>query len=115
MTKLNLDWILEHGGVEAMDKRNAAKADLLYSEIDSNPLFKGNTYIEDRSPMNATFVLHDEQHTDTFLSKCDEAGIMGIKGHRSAGGFRASMYNAMELESVQVLVSVMKDLANTIG
>lgn len=115
VTKLNLDWILEHGGVEAMDKRNAAKADLLYSEIDSNPLFKGNTYIEDRSPMNATFVLHDEQHTDTFLSKCDEAGIMGIKGHRSAGGFRASMYNAMELESVQVLVSVMKDLANTIG
>ena len=114
-TKLNLDWILEHGGVEAMEKRNNAKADLLYTEIDSNPLFAGTTAVEDRSIMNATFLLKDEGHNEKFLSMCTEAGIMGIAGHRSVGGFRASMYNAMDIESVEVLVSVMKDLANKVG
>lgn len=114
-TKLNLDWIIENGGVEAMEKRNNAKAELLYNEIDSNPLFKGTTEVEDRSVMNATFLLHDEAHQEKFLIMCDEAGIMGIKGHRSVGGFRASMYNAMGIESVEVLVSVMKELANSVG
>jgi phosphoserine aminotransferase len=114
-TKLNLDWIIEMGGVEAMEKRNNAKAELLYNEIDNNPLFKGTTAVEDRSVMNATFLLHDEAHKDKFLSMCDEAGIVGILGHRSVGGFRASMYNAMDIESVEVLVSVMKELSNSVG
>ena len=114
-TKLNLDWILENGGVDAMEKRNNAKANLLYTEIDNNPLFKGTTAEEDRSVMNATFLLHDEAHEDKFLGMCNDAGIMGIEGHRSVGGFRASMYNAMEIESVEVLVSVMKELANSVG
>ena len=114
-TKLNLDWIIENGGVDAMEKRNNAKAEMLYTEIDSNPLFEGTTAVEDRSVMNATFLLKDEGHNEKFLSMCDEAGIMGITGHRSVGGFRASMYNAMDIESVQVLVSVMQDLANKLG
>jgi len=115
VTKLNLDWILDNGGIEGMDKRNSAKATLLYNEIDSNPLFEGTTAVEDRSPMNATFLLKNKNLEKTFLANCDSAGIMGIKGHRSVGGFRASMYNAMELKSVKVLVSVMKDLANRKG
>ena len=110
VTMLNLQWILENGGVDAMDKRNTEKASLLYNEIDANPLFVGTTHKEDRSPMNATFVLNDESLNDTFLNLCAEAGIMGIKGHRIVGGFRASMYNAMEKESVEVLVSVMQHL-----
>ena len=114
-TKLNLDWILENGGVDAMESRNNAKANLLYTEIDNNPLFRGTTAEEDRSVMNATFLLHDESHQDKFLAMCADAGIMGIQGHRSVGGFRASMYNAMEIESVEVLVSVMKELANSVG
>jgi phosphoserine aminotransferase len=114
-TKLNLDWILENGGVDAMEKRNNAKAKLLYTEIDSNPLFDGTTASEDRSVMNATFLLKDEGHNDKFLAMCKEAGVIGIEGHRSVGGFRASMYNAMDIDSVQVLVSVMQDLANKVG
>lgn len=112
VTMLNLEWILEHGGVDAMEKRNEAKAKLLYDEIDSNPLFKGTTAIEDRSPMNATFLLNNTELEASFLDKCEQAGIVGIKGHRSVGGFRASMYNAMEIESVQTLVSVMQDISS---
>lgn len=115
VTMLNLKWILDNGGVNAMEKRNNQKSELLYSEIDSNPLFAGTTSIEDRSPMNATFVLKDNNLDQDFLSLCEEAGIMGIKGHRSVGGFRASMYNAMEFESVEVLVSVMQNMKNKFG
>ena len=111
VTMLNLDWIIDSGGVAAMEKRNSAKADLLYNEIDSNPLFKGTVAQEDRSPMNATFLLTNEDLNEQFLKACADNGIMGIKGHRSVGGFRASMYNAMELESVELLVSLMKDMA----
>ena len=83
----------------------------MYEEIDRNPLFKGAANVEDRSNMNATFLLKDENHAAIFDKMWKEAGISGLPGHRSVGGYRASMYNALPLESVQVLVDVMKDLA----
>ncbi len=109
-TMLNLQWIKAKGGIKAMAKRNKEKANLLYSEIDANPLFVGTTAKRDRSHMNVTFLLKDEKLNKKFLTKCKKAGIVGIKGHRSVGGFRASMYNAMELSSVKALVKVMKSM-----
>lgn len=105
----NLEWVKKLGGVNAMQKIATDRANLLYSEIDSNPLFKAvvNDPI-DRSQMNATFVLEDSSLDDKFLAACKEAKISGLKGHRSIGGFRASMYNALPLESVQALVNVMR-------
>jgi len=100
-TMLNLQWIKSKGGVKAMVKRNKEKASLLYNEIDSNPLFVGTVAKRDRSLMNVTFLLKDEKLNKKFMSKCKKAGIVGIKGHRSVGGFRASMYNGMELRSVR--------------
>ena len=94
--------------MEAMEKRNAAKADALYNEIDRNSLFSGTAVKEDRSLMNVCFLLNDESLQDAFLADAEAAGCMGIKGHRSVGGFRASIYNAMDLEGVNVLVEVMK-------
>ncbi|MCL4121407.1 UNVERIFIED_CONTAM: hypothetical protein GTU68_049439 [Idotea baltica] len=107
---LTLQWLKDLGGIAAIEKINNEKALLLYNEIDTNPLFKGVAEKEDRSNMNATFVLTDESLKDKFDGLCKEAGISGINGHRSIGGYRASIYNAMPLESVQVLVSVMKEL-----
>ena len=111
---LTLKWIKEKGGVAAVEKLNNAKATLLYTEIDRNPLFKGASVVEDRSTMNATFLLNDEAHAPIFDAMWKEAGISGLPGHRSVGGYRASMYNAMDIESVQVLVDVMKALENKI-
>lgn len=111
---LTLEWLKRQGGIKAIEKMNEAKANLLYTEIDRNPLFKGTAAVEDRSFMNATFVLNDESHTETFDKLWKAAGISGLTGHRSVGGYRASMYNALPLESVQVLVDVMKDLENKI-
>ncbi len=107
---LTLQWLKNLGGIAAIEKINNAKAALLYAEIDRNSLFKGTANIEDRSNMNATFVLNDENHTTTFDAMWKAAGISGLTGHRSVGGYRASMYNALPLESVQVLVDVMKAL-----
>ena len=106
----NLIWVHESGGVAAMHKRAEERANLLYGEVDRNPLFKGTCQPEDRSSMNACFVLAEEFAglEDKFLAACKEAKISGIKGHRSVGGFRASMYNALPLESVQALVNVMQ-------
>jgi len=104
---LNLEWLKEKGGLDVIAKENEAKAALLYTEIERNSLFKGNVRVEDRSVMNPTFVLEDDSLTDSFLSFVAERGISGIKGHRSVGGFRASMYNALQLSSVQALVSAM--------
>jgi phosphoserine aminotransferase len=111
---LTLKWVKEKGGIAAMEKLNNAKAALLYAEIDRNPLFKGASVVEDRSAMNATFLLNDEAHAPIFDSMWKEAGISGLPGHRSVGGYRASMYNAMDIESVQVLVDVMKALESKI-
>ncbi|WP_394757861.1 3-phosphoserine/phosphohydroxythreonine transaminase [Flavobacterium sp.] len=111
---LTLQWLKKLGGIPAIEKINNAKANLLYSEIDRNPLFKGAANVEDRSNMNATFLLNNENHTELFDKMWKEAGISGLPGHRSVGGYRASMYNALPLESVQVLVDVMKDLETKI-
>ncbi len=107
---LTLKWLKAQGGIKAIEEKNEKKAALLYSEIDINPFFKGYTVTEDRSIMNATFNLTDESLKEEFEVMLKEAGINGLNGHRSVGGYRASMYNALPLESVQVLVDVMSDL-----
>jgi len=107
---LMLRWMKSLGGVEAIQQKNIAKAALLYEEIDSNPLFEGHAKVEDRSLMNVTFTLKDPSLEEAFNSLWQSAGINGIKGHRSVGGYRASIYNAMPIESVEVLVNVMKKL-----
>lgn len=112
---LTMQWLKNLGGISAIEKINNTKAELLYAEIDRNPLFKGSASIEDRSNMNATFLLNDASHAETFDKMWKEAGISGLPGHRSVGGYRASMYNALPLESVQVLVDVMKELEVTIS
>jgi len=104
----NLKWVKASGGVAEMERRAQNKAALLYNEIDSNPKFEGTAKKEDRSHMNACFKLVDETKNEAFMEAATQAGCSGIKGHRSVGGFRASMYNALPLESVQVLVDVMK-------
>ena len=112
---LTMEWLKELGGVKEIEKRNKAKASLLYTEIDRNSLFEGTAAVEDRSIMNPTFVLKNDALNANFLSKSIEVGINGIKGHRSVGGFRASMYNALEIESVQVLVDLMKEFERVNG
>ena len=112
---LTMQWLKNLGGISAIEKINNTKAELLYAEIDRNPLFKGSASVEDRSNMNATFLLNDASHAETFDKMWKEAGISGLPGHRSVGGYRASMYNALPLESVQVLVDVMKKLEVTIS
>ena len=107
---LTLEWLKSIGGIGAIEKENEKKAQLIYSEIDLNPLFKGFAVKEDRSIMNATFTLANEDLKETFDTMVKEAGISGINGHRSVGGYRASMYNALTLESVGVLVDVMSEL-----
>ena len=107
---LTLRWIEAQGGLEAMGAKNAMKATHLYGEIDRNSHFKGFAAIEDRSEMNATFNLNDEGITDIFDNLCKAAGISGLKGHRSVGGYRASIYNALPMESVELLVDCMQTL-----
>lgn len=115
VSMLNMRWLKAQGGIGALEERNRSKATRLYAEIDRNPLFKGNVQEKDRSWMNATFVSLNPDHEKPFLQACTDAGIVGIKGHRSAGGFRASMYNALSLESVDVLVKVMQDFTQKHG
>ena len=112
---LTLKWMKENGGLEWIEKRNNDKADLIYNEIDRNTLFNGTANKEDRSHMNATFTLINENIKDHFDSLLKDANISGLKGHRSVGGYRASMYNALPLESVQILVDVMKELEVKFG
>jgi len=112
---LNLRNLLANGGVKAMEARNNAKAELLYTEIDSNPLFKTTVAKEDRSKMNVTFLLENESHQEAFDKMWKDAGIVGLPGHRSTGGYRASMYNALPIESVKVLTDVMSEFARTNG
>ncbi|HBP45516.1 MAG TPA: 3-phosphoserine/phosphohydroxythreonine transaminase, partial [Flavobacteriales bacterium] len=110
VTLLTLRWIKANGGVAVMQKRNEAKSSLIYTEIDRNPLFEGHAHVDSRSHMNATFRLLDESKTERFDTMWKSAKISGLKGHRSVGGYRASMYNALPLESVQTLVDVMQAL-----
>lgn len=106
-----LKWIKAHGGVEAMDKRAQERAAALYAEIDRNKLFRGTVEKEDRSVMNICFVMNDEYKDleADFMKFATERGMVGIKGHRSVGGFRASCYNAMEMEGVQALIACMQE------
>jgi phosphoserine aminotransferase len=108
---LTLRWIKDQGGVAAIEKKNTEKASLLYEEIDRNPLFTGTVAKEDRSKMNVCFVMSDATLEEKFLAFVKEQNIVGIKGHRLVGGFRASLYNALPLSSVQVLVDAMKNFA----
>jgi len=108
---LTLRWLKEMGGVAEIEKLNIEKAGLLYEEIDSNPLFTGTVAEEDRSKMNVCFVMNDPALEEKFLAFTKERNIVGIKGHRLVGGFRASLYNALPLSSVQVLVDAMQSFA----
>ncbi|WP_203258876.1 3-phosphoserine/phosphohydroxythreonine transaminase [Hyunsoonleella ulvae] len=107
---LTLEWLKEQGGIAAIEKENEKKARLMYSEIDLNPLFKGFAAKGDRSFMNATFTLENENLKETFDTMLKEAGVSAVNGHRSVGGYRASMYNALPIDSVKVLVEVMSEL-----
>jgi phosphoserine aminotransferase len=113
VSMLTLRWLKENGGINWIEGVNQAKADLIYGEIDRNQLFEGTAAKEDRSNMNPTFLLTKPELAETFDKMWKAAGISGLPGHRSVGGYRASMYNAMPLSSVQVLVDVMKELERT--
>ena len=110
---LTLRWLKSIGGVAAVEKLNEAKAALLYQEIDDNPLFTGTVIKEDRSKMNVCFVMNNPSLEDPFMAFTKQKNIVGIKGHRLVGGFRASLYNALPISSVQVLVNAMKEFALT--
>lgn len=109
VSMLTLKWVKEMGGVAQMEKRNSEKAELLYNEIDRNSLFVGTAAVEDRSKMNVTFVMKDDSMSAEFLALAKAKKLNGLKGHRSVGGFRASLYNALPIESVQVLVETMQE------
>ncbi len=113
---LNLRLIKAQGGLKAMEQRNIAKANLLYNAIDSSKIFVGTAKEEDRSRMNICFVMKEEykDKEDDFMKLAQARGMVGIKGHRSVGGFRASCYNALPIESVQALVDTMKEFEKTI-
>lgn len=115
VSMLTLRWVKAQGGVTAMQKRNATKANLLYDAIDNSQIFSCPVDVEDRSHMNAVFLLNDESLNTAFLSAAGAAGCDGIKGHRSVGGFRASIYNAMPLAGVETLVGVMKEFEQQNG
>lgn len=112
---LTMRWLKENGGVGAMEKQNIKKADLLYDEIDRNGLFAGYAAKADRSKMNVTFTMTNEGQQQAFLDMAAAADCVGLKGHRSVGGLRASIYNAMPYEGVEVLVEVMKEFERTQG
>ena len=111
VSMLTLRWIKKMGGLATMEKMNEEKAMKLYNEIDSNPLFTGVIAKEDRSRMNVTFTINKPELEEAFANAAKDAGCIGIKGHRSVGGFRASIYNAMPMEGIDVLVGVMREFA----
>lgn len=112
---LNLKWLKNLGGIPTISEINQAKAKLIYDEIDRNPMFIGTAEKEDRSEMNVCFVLEDESLKEAFDKMWKDAGIVNLNGHRDVGGYRASIYNAMPIESVQVLVDVMKHFEQKLG
>ena len=114
MVKLVLEWVQSLGGLEAVEKRNQEKANMLYGVIDSNPnFFKGAAEKESRSIMNVTFRLPSEELEAKFITEGLAAGFNGLKGHRSVGGIRVSMYNAMEPQGIQELTEFMKSFTQT--
>ena len=115
VSMLTMRWIKAQGGLEAMERRAKRRANLLYREIDSNPMFQGTVAKADRSRMNVCFLAATPQAEKMLSDLCIANGIDGIKGHRSVGGFRASMYNAMETGSVQLLVNLMREVADKLA
>jgi phosphoserine aminotransferase len=115
VTLLTLKWLKKNGGIAWIEKVNQQKADAIYNEIDRNNLFYGTVEKADRSNMNVCFLMKDVALEPEFDKVWKEAGISGIRGHRDVGGYRASLYNALPLESVQVLVDVMKDFEKKKG
>ncbi|HEX9511912.1 MAG TPA: 3-phosphoserine/phosphohydroxythreonine transaminase [Puia sp.] len=109
---LTLRWLKQQGGIPAIEKINDQKAALLYDTLDSLPLFRPTVAKEDRSKMNVVFVMDNPELEKEFLSVCKDNGMVGIKGYRTVGGFRASLYNALPIESVRTLTDLMKDFAN---
>jgi len=112
---LTLRWLKNKGGVAAIEKINNKKTDLFYNTLESLPLFTGTVAKEDRSKMNAVFVLKDPALEKEFGELCKSEGMIGVKGHRSVGGFRVSMYNALTLESVIAITDLMKEFAKRKG
>jgi len=113
VSMLNLDWLSKNGGVSRIENINRKKSELLYNEIDRNAFFFGTANKEDRSQMNVAFRLIDNNLENRFENLCEREGIVGLVGHRSVGGYRASIYNAMPIESVELLVSLMSDFEKT--
>jgi len=112
---LVFEWLLAEGGVAAIERRNIAKAALLYDYLDSSPFYRNTVRREDRSRMNVPFFLHDDKLDEAFLKGAQAAGMVQLKGHRAVGGMRASIYNAMPIEGVQALVEYMKSFAQRHG
>jgi phosphoserine aminotransferase len=112
---LTLRWLKNNGGIPAIEKINNKKAKLLYETIDNFPVYKGTVKKEDRSKMNACFVMESTELEKEFAAVAEKENLVGIKGHRSVGGFRISMYNALQYESVVLLTDIMKDFANKKG
>lgn len=113
VSMLNLRWLKAKGGISVMEQENIIKARTLYDEIERNPYFKGTAAVEDRSRMNVTFVMNNPDHEAEFLNLAKERNLIGIKGHRSVGGFRASIYNALTLTSINALVDAMKEFEDS--
>lgn len=109
---LTLRWLKQLGGVTAIETINNQKAELLYSALESLPIFHLPVAKEDRSKMNVVFTMKNEELENKFLSRCKEENMVGVKGHRSVGGFRASLYNALPLSSVEAFVELIKDFGN---
>lgn len=112
ISMLTLQWIQQEGGLAEMEVRAKQRAELLYGTLDSLPLFRATVAKEDRSMMNAVFVLDNPDLEKKFLDECKANGMIGVKGHRSVGGLRVSMYNALPLSSVQAMTELMKDFTN---
>tara|TARA_Y100001933_G_scaffold253324_1_gene293436 strand:+ start:1560 stop:2621 length:1062 start_codon:yes stop_codon:yes gene_type:complete len=112
VSMLTLEWLKNIGGINYIEKINNEKANLLYQEIDRNSLFTGTSNIEDRSMMNVTFSILDKEKEKIFENECLKNKISGLKGHRSVGGYRASIYNAMPINSIKTLINVMKKVEN---
>ncbi len=115
VSMLTLRWIKKNGGVAGIQKNNEAKATALYNEIERNSLFYTPTATEDRSKMNVCFLLHDKDKEKQFLAECKAAECYGLEGHRSVGGFRASIYNAMTMDGVAQLIAIMQDFEKVNG
>lgn len=111
VSMLTLRWIIGQGGLPEMEKRSRAKSDLLYNTLDSLPMFTTRVAKEDRSQMNAVFFLTDPALETPLLEQCKQEGMVGVKGYRTIGGLRVSMYNALELESVEIFCSLLKQFA----